>query len=63
MGLASAYYVDDSGANAGIGSPTANGWKWTAIDGSGGKIKQLVEIYEGTGEIQFIDAPAQMTNL
>lgn len=63
MGLASAYYVDDSGANAGIGSPTRNGWEWNSLKGSGSKIQQLVEIYEGTGEIQFIDTPAKMTNL
>ena len=63
MGLASAYYVDDSGVNAGIGTPTANGWNWTAMNDHGGKIKQLVEIYEGTGEIQFVDIPAQTTQL
>lgn len=63
MGLASAYYVDDSGKYAGVGIPTADGWEWPVIDGVGPQIKQLVEIYEGTGEIQFIQVPAQTKTL
>lgn len=63
MGLASAYYVDDSGKYAGVGTPSANGWEWSLIDGVGTQIKQLVEIYEGTREIQFIQVPAQTKTL
>lgn len=63
MGLASAYYVDDSGKYAGVGIPTNDGWEWPVIDGVGPQIKQLVEIYEGTGEIQFIQVPAQTKTL
>lgn len=63
MGLASAYYVDDSGKYAGVGIPTANGWEWPVIEGVGPQIKQLVDIYEGTGEIQFIQVPAQTKTL
>ena len=63
MGLASAYYVDDSGKYAGVGIPTADGWDWPVIEGIGSQIKQLVEIYEGTGEIQFIKVPAQTKTL
>ena len=63
MGLASAYYVDDSGKFAGVGIPTATGWEWPVIKGVGSQIKQLVDIYEGTGEIQFIKVPAQTKTL
>ena len=63
IGLASAYYVDDSGKYAGVGIPSANGWEWPVIEGLGPQIKKLVEIYEGTGEIQFVEVPAQTTNL
>lgn len=63
MGLASAYYVDDSGKYAGVGIPTTDGWEWPVIDGVGPQIKQLVEIYEGMGEIQFIQVPAQTKTL
>ena len=54
---------DDSGKYAGVGIPTANGWEWPVIDGVGPQIKQLVDIYEGTGEIQFIQVPAQTKTL
>ena len=63
IGLASAYYVDDAGKYAGVGIPTANGWEWPVVEGIGSDIKQLVEIYQGTGEIQFINAPAQIKTL
>lgn len=63
MGLASAYYVDDSGKYAGFGIPTANGWEWPLVKGIGSEVKQLVDIYEGTGEIKFINLPAQIKTL
>lgn len=63
MGLASAYYVDDSGKYAGVGIPTANGWEWPLVKGIGSEVKQLVDIYEGTGEIKFINLPAQIKTL
>ena len=63
MGLASAYYVDKSGKYAGVGVPTTDGWEWPIIKGVGPQIKQLVEIYEGAGEIQFIQVPAQIKTL
>jgi hypothetical protein len=63
MGLASAYYVDDSGKYAGVGIPTANGWEWPLVKGIGSEVKQLVDIYQGTGEIKFINLPAQIKTL
>ena len=62
-GLAMAYYVDDSGKYAGIGIPTKEGWAWPLVDGIAREIKTLVEIYEGTGEIRFIKAPAKIHTL
>lgn len=59
-GLAIAYFTDDSGNFAGIGTPGSNGWQWSQVDGSGTQIKQLLEIYEGTADIQFVDAPARV---
>lgn len=59
-GLAMAYYVDASGDYAGISYPTANGWETTLIEGTGPQIKQLISVYEGDGEIQFVKIPAQI---
>ena len=59
-GLASAYYVDASGEYAGIGYPTAEGWEWPRIDDAGEAIKRLIDVYEGSEEIQFIQVPARI---
>ncbi|PXA03752.1 hypothetical protein DDZ13_10690 [Coraliomargarita sinensis] len=59
-GLATAYYVDSSGEYAGMGYPTANGWEWPRIDEAGESIKRLIDVYEGSEEIQFIPVPARI---
>lgn len=59
-GLATAYYVDSSGEYAGIGYPTADGWEWPRIDDAGEAIKRLIDVYEGSEEIQFIQVPASI---
>lgn len=59
-GLAMAYYVDASGQYAGIGYPGADGWEWPQIEGKGAEISRLMEVYEGSGEIQFVEVPARI---
>ena len=57
--MAQAYFVDQSGDYAGIGSPGPSGWEWLPIQGLGPKVKQLLDIYEG-GDIQLVEVPAQI---
>jgi hypothetical protein len=59
-GLGMAYYVDASGEYAGIGIPTTEGWEWPQVDGAGAQIKRLLDVYEGSEEIQFVEVPAQI---
>ncbi|MGB0408853.1 MAG: DUF3450 family protein [Opitutales bacterium] len=59
-GLAAAYYVDATGEYAGVGYPTAEGWAWPQIDGAGDEIARLIDVYEGTEEIQFVPVPASI---
>jgi len=59
-GLAMAFYVDASGAYAGIGHPGEDGWEWPQIEGAGPHIKQLLAVYEGSEEIQFVAVPARI---
>jgi hypothetical protein len=59
-GLANAYYVDQSGTYAGIGYPTAEGWEWPKVEGAGPEIKRLLDVYEGSEEIQFVTVPAKI---
>lgn len=59
-GLSMAYYVDVAGEYAGIGFPGKDGWEWPQIEGSGPKIKKLLDVYEGSEEIQFVNVPARI---
>lgn len=57
-GLAGAFYVDASGDYAGVGVPGEDGWEWPQVEGSSVQIKALLDVYEGTGDIQFVEVPA-----
>jgi len=59
-GLGQAYYIDASAQYAGIGYPTPTGWEWPRIDGAGLEIKKLLDVYEGSEAIQFVDVPARI---
>ena len=59
-GLSMAYYVDAAGEYAGIGFPGDDGWEWPRIEGAGSQIKQLLDVYEGSEEIQFVEVPARI---
>ena len=59
-GLAGAFYVDSTGEYAGVGKPGSEGWEWAEVQNAGPELKKLLEIYEGTEDIQFISAPASI---
>ncbi len=59
-GLAQAYFVDNAGSYAGVGKPGAEAWVWTEIKDIGPEIKQLLDIYEGIEEIQFVKISASL---
>ncbi|MGJ8651925.1 MAG: DUF3450 family protein [Opitutaceae bacterium] len=59
-GLGQAYYVDASATYAGIGYPTEEGWEWPRIEGAGPEIKRLLDVYEGSEAIQFVNVPARI---
>jgi predicted nucleic acid-binding Zn-ribbon protein len=59
-GLAMAYYVDATGEYAGIGHPGPDGWVWPQIQDAGAQIKRLLDVYEGSEDIQFVEVPARI---
>ena len=59
-GLAMAYFVDNSGTYAGIGTPNSDVWEWQEMADAGPKIKQLLDIYEGSQGIKFVSVPARI---
>ena len=59
-GLAIAYFVDASGEYAGISYPSANGWQTSSIANAGLQIRELISVYEGDGDIKFVEVPAKI---
>jgi len=59
-GLGGAFYVDAAGEYAGVGYPATEGWEWPQIEGAGPKIKRLLDVYEGSEDIQFVAVPSQI---
>lgn len=60
-GNAIAYFVDDTGEYAGIGSPTEDGWEWTQLEDAGGDIRELLSVYDGSADtIKFVKVPARI---
>ncbi|MGZ0655269.1 DUF3450 family protein [Coraliomargarita sp. W4R72] len=59
-GLGGAFYVDTAGEYAGVGFPGESGWEWPTVDGSGGQIKRLFDVYEGAEDIQFVEVPVRI---
>ncbi len=60
-GLGAAYWVDDSGKHAGVGSLGDEGWTFASDDKLAAGLDKLRYIKEGTeDEISFIQLPAQL---
>lgn len=57
VGLGAAYFVNDAGDFAGVGSPGANGWEWTTNAEVGPAVKDAVRIYRNEGAARFIALP------
>jgi FtsZ-binding cell division protein ZapB len=59
VGLAQAYYVSAHG-EAGIGRPTADGWKWEPSQAIARQILTVLEILQGKGTPAFVPLPAKL---
>ena len=59
VGLAQAYYVSASG-EAGIGSPSADGWKWGPSKSAARDILNAIEILQGKQSPSFVPLPVKI---
>ena len=59
VGLAQAYYVS-AGGEAGIGRPTANGWKWEPSKDVGSSVVMALEILDGKQSPAFVGVPVKL---
>jgi len=60
LGLAQAYFVDKAGDYAGVGTPSATGWQWTANNQLAGKIQKTIAIYKNATPADFVSLPVQI---
>lgn len=59
VGLAQAYYVS-AGGEAGIGRPTADGWKWESSKAVANDVLTALEILQGKHTPAFVPLPAKL---
>ena len=46
LGLGSAYFVNDGGDLAGVGSPGPNGWEWNNQPELASRVREVIRIYK-----------------
>jgi hypothetical protein len=62
IGMSMAYFIDGSGRRAGMGFPGPDGWEWQATDAHAAAIRDLIDDYEGSGNIRLVRLPAKLRN-
>ncbi|HVU33402.1 MAG TPA: DUF3450 family protein [Opitutaceae bacterium] len=58
-GLAQAYALDRQTGSAWIGRPDPSGWKWTPCPEAAKRIGELIAIYDGKSDPDFVFVPGQ----
>lgn len=58
VGLGSAYFVNDAGDFAGLGTPGQQGWEWTIKPEIAPAVQNVVRIYRSEQPARFIALPA-----
>lgn len=57
VGLGAAYFVNDAGDFAGVGSPGDQGWEWSIQPELATSVKEVIRIYRNERGAQFIQLP------
>jgi hypothetical protein len=60
VGLGAAYFTNDSGDFAGVGSPGANGWDWQIKPELGPVVREVIQIYRNERPARFVALPAEI---
>jgi hypothetical protein len=60
VGLGAAYFVNDTGDFAGVGSPGPNGWEWTVKPELAASVQDILRIYRNEKPARFIPLPVQL---
>jgi hypothetical protein len=57
IGLGAAYFVNDTGNFAGVGTPGASGWEWTRKPEIGSAVRDVIRIYRNEHPARFVALP------
>ena len=60
VGLGAAYFTNDTGDFAGVGTPGANGWDWQASLELAPTIREVIQIYRNERPARFVSLPAEI---
>ena len=60
VGVGAAYFVNDAGDFAGVGTPSASGWDWSAEPEISGAVQDVVRIYRNEGGARFVALPVSI---
>jgi hypothetical protein len=57
VGLGAAYFVNDAGDFAGLGTPGPNGWDWTTRPEIASSVREVIRIYRNERPARFVALP------
>ncbi len=60
VGLGAAYFVNEAGDFAGLGTPGAAGWQWTVKNDIAPSVRDIIKIYRGEHPARFVSLPASI---
>jgi hypothetical protein len=60
IGLGAAYFVNEAGDFAGVGSPGASGWEWTPKHEVASQVKEVIRIYRNEHPATFVSLPVSI---
>lgn len=60
LGLAQAWYVDESGRVAGRGVPALEGWRWVEDPGLASRVQEAVAVHEGRRPARYVELPVEV---
>lgn len=58
VGLGAAYFVNDAGDFAGVGTPGASGWEWNNKPEIAQHVRDVIRIYRNERPARFVSLPA-----
>ena len=63
VGLGAAYFVNDAGDFAGLGTPGPSGWNWTTRPEIASSVREVIRIYRNERPARFVTLPVTIHSM